>query len=173
MYHLPEWQTSESILKSSLWIKYDEPRAFTLFWSHMKIWNIHFYFTPALDNDMFDWSFCIIFQLRLYHLPISNTGCTSSPKFPIPRGYFSHSIIWEKGHFILWETGNSILCERFYPLEIGPLILWDSGHPLVNGTWETGHAILWESDHLSSGKHLVGIGNLGDGFHVFEFKKAV
>ena len=32
-----------------------------------------------------------------------------------------------------------------YPLGIGPLILWDSGHPLGNGTWETGHAILWES----------------------------
>ena len=75
-----------------------------------------------------------------------------------------HSILWEKGHFILWEMGNSILWQRFYPLGIGPLILWDSGHPLGNGTWGTGHALPWESDHLFSGKNPLGIGNLGDGF---------
>ena len=51
-----------------------------------------------------------------------------------------------------------------HPLGIGPLILWESGHHLGNGTWETGHAILWESDHLSSGKHPLGIGYLGDRF---------
>ena len=28
--------------------------------------------------------------------------------------------------------------------------------------WETGHTILWDSDHLSSGKFPLGIGNLGD-----------
>ena len=30
--------------------------------------------------------------------------------------------------------------------------------------WETDHAILWDSDHLSSGKHPLGIVNLGIGF---------
>ena len=55
-----------------------------------------------------------------------------------------------------------------YPLGIGPLIIWDplvlwnSGHPLGNGTWETGNAILWDSDHFSCGKHPLGIGNLWD-----------
>ena len=43
-----------------------------------------------------------------------------------------------------------------YPLGIGPLILWESGHG------KRGHAILWESGHLSSGKYSLGIGNLGD-----------
>ena len=68
----------------------------------------------------------------------------------------------EKGHFILLETGHSTRWERFFPLGIGPLILWDSRHPLGNGTWETGHAIFLDSDHLSSGKYPLGIGNLGD-----------
>ena len=48
------------------------------------------------------------------------------------------SILWEKGHFFLWETGNSILWERFYPLGIGPLILWESDH-LITGIRD----ILW------------------------------
>ena len=57
----------------------------------------------------------------------------------------------EKGHFILWETGHSTLWERFFPLGIGPLILWESDH-LSSGIrdihWETGHR-KW--DTLSSG----------------------
>ena len=44
----------------------------------------------------------------------------------------------------------------FFPLGIGPLILWESGHPAGNGTWETGDAILLDSGHLSSGKHSLG-----------------
>ena len=85
-----------------------------------------------------------------------------------------HFIVWESDHLpsgnrtayhlgsgtFSWETGHSILLERFYPMGIGPLILWDSGHPLRNGTWETGHAIPWESDHLFSGKYPLGIGPL-------------
>ena len=137
-------------------------------------------------------------------------GCTSSPKFPIPRGIRTFYclgirtfyclgivplILWESNHlssgirdiflgigtfyplgtilssgndFILWESDHLSSGKRTtYPLGNGPIILWDSGHPLGNGTWETGHAILWESDHLSSGKHLLGIGNLGDGFRWF------
>ena len=38
-----------------------------------------------------------------------------------------------------------------YPLGIGPLILWDSGHSLGNGTRYPP-----DSDHLSSGKTLFG-----------------
>ena len=101
-----------------------------------------------------------------------------------------HSILWEKGHFILWETVNSILWElreilssgnrTTCPLGIGPLILWDSGHPMGFGTssgirdilWDSGHAlgfgtssgiqdILWDSGHplgfgTSSGKRDLG-----------------
>ena len=66
-------------------------------------------------------------------------------------------------NFILWELDHlSSVNRTTYPLGIGPLILWDSGHPLVNKTWEMGYAILWDSDHLSSGKHPPGIGNVGD-----------
>ena len=80
-----------------------------------------------------------------------------------------HSLLWEKGHFILWKrenlsSGNDfILWESdqlssgnwtTYPLGIGPVISWDLGYPLENGTWETGRAILWDSDHLYSGKTL-------------------
>ena len=43
--------------------------------------------------------------------------------------------------------------------------LWESDH-LSSGIWdilwETGHAILCDSNHLTSGKHPLGIGNLGD-----------
>ena len=46
------------------------------------------------------------------------------------------------------SSGNDfILWERFYPLGIGPLILWDSGHSLRNGTrypLGIGPLILWE-----------------------------
>ena len=70
----------------------------------------------------------------------------------------------EQGHFILWETGHSTPWERFftlgigtpYPLGIGPLILWDSGHPLGNGTRYPlgfGPLILWET---SSGNREFG-----------------
>ena len=48
------------------------------------------------------------------------------------------------GPNILWETDH-------LSSGIGPLILWDSGHPLGHGTWETEHAILLDSDHTSSG----------------------
>ena len=37
-------------------------------------------------------------------------------------------MLWEMQHFNLSETGNSILWERFFPLGIGPLILWESDH---------------------------------------------
>ena len=57
---------------------------------------------------------------------------------------------------LVGETGH-------YALGIGTFYcLWDSGHPLGNGTWEMGHAILWDSDHLSSGKYPLGMGNLED-----------
>ena len=99
--------------------------------------------------------------------------------FKMFQGRRDISIILETGHFYylgngtfyalgegtLYSLGNG----KFYPLEtilssgnwdtyplgIGPLILWDSGHPLGIGTWETGHSILWESDHLSSGKREI------------------
>ena len=58
----------------------------------------------------------------------------------------------------IFSSGN----RTNYPLEIDPLIPWVSGHPLGKGTWEIGHAIPWDWDHLSSGKHPLGIGNLGD-----------
>ena len=57
-----------------------------------------------------------------------------------------------------------------YPLVNGPIILWDSGHPLENGTWETGHAILWESDHLSSGNHPLGSGIWEMDFDCFQLQ---
>ena len=66
-----------------------------------------------------------------------------------------HSILWEKEHFILWETKNPILWERFYPLAIGPRILWESDH-LSSGIrdilWETGHG---KRDTLSSGNQTT------------------
>ena len=67
-----------------------------------------------------------------------------------------------------------------YPLGIGPLIIWESGHFLGNGTFYplgtilssgnqttyslgVGPRILWESDHLSSGIRDIlcetGLGN--------------
>ena len=56
--------------------------------------------------------------------------------FVILLFYFYNDIVKATENFILWE--------RFYSLGIGPLILWDSGHPL-------------------------GIENLGDGFQPFMF----
>ena len=43
------------------------------------------------------------------------------------------SILCEKEHFIPWETGHSILWDGCYSLAIGPLIVWDPGHPLGYG----------------------------------------
>ena len=77
------------------------------------------------------------------------------------------NISGKKGHFMLWETGHSTLWERFSPLGIGPIILWETDQlsfGIRDILWETGHAILWDSDYLSSGKHSLGIGNLGIGF---------
>ena len=44
-----------------------------------------------------------------------------------------------------------------YPLGIGPLIIWESGHFLGNGTFlSSGNDfILWESGHLSSGNRTT------------------
>ena len=66
-------------------------------------------------------------------------GQLETGHFKMFQGRRDISVIWETGHSILWEKGNFIL-------------------------WETGNSILWESDHLSSGKHTLGIGNFGDGF---------
>ena len=79
--------------------------------------------------------------------------------------YLGNGTFYALGEGTLYSLGNgkfyplgTILSSGnrdTYPLGIGPLILWDSGHPLGNGTWETGHSILWESDHLSSGKREI------------------
>ena len=62
----------------------------------------------------------------------------------------------EKGHFILWKRDILPFWNDFF--------LWESDH-LSSGIrdilWETGHV---KRDHLSSGKHPLGIGNLVIGF---------
>ena len=76
-------------------------------------------------------------------LHICSTGCTSSPKFPIPRGCFPED---------KWSESQRIACP--ISQRIGPLILWDSGHPLGNGTLDT-----W--DTLSSGiRTIYPLGNI-------------
>ena len=42
------------------------------------------------------------------------------------------------------------------------------GRRYISIIWETGHSIIWESDHLSTEKHPLGIGNLRDGFQPFK-----
>ena len=74
-----------------------------------------------------------------------------------------NSILWERGHFILWDMGNSSLRERFHPLGIGPLILWESDH-LFSGIqdilWGTGHG---KQDRLSSRIRTTNpLGNIGN-----------
>ena len=93
-----------------------------------------------------------------------------SPKFPIPRGCFPEH---------KWPESQRIACpvsrvpfprgcpesKRISgPIPRGkvlrfPVDNWfDSRFPIRNILWETGHAILWDSDHLSYGKHPLGIG---------------
>ena len=91
--------------------------------------------------------------------------------FPGKRDILSSGndfILWESGHLSSGnrttyplgfgtssgkrDMGNGTL----YPLGIGPLILWETGNSIL---WESGKG---ESVFNPSGKHPLGIGNLGD-----------
>ena len=61
-------------------------------------------------------------------------------------------ILPSRNDFILWESDNlSSGNGTTFPLGMGPLILWDSGHSLGNGT----HSGIRTT-------YPLGIGNLGD-----------
>ena len=93
---------------------------------------------------------------------------------------------WETGHFTMFQGRRDTLLSGKQeilpsgnrttdPLGIGPLFIWDSGHPPGKGTWETdtlsseirtryplrfGQLIIWESSSGNwefGGRVLTGI----------------
>ena len=144
------------------------------------IWNIW------KNLGLLNWTCYIVWQIEYHdksftndkylHLYIWGKGTIGNGTFQNVSGetghfyYLGNGTFYSLGEGTLYSLGN----RKFYPLGMilssgnwttyplgsRPIILWDSGPPLGNGTgYPLGIGL-----HLSSGKHTLGIGNLGDGF---------
>ena len=144
-------------------------------------------YSHAIDSPQF-WIFpwisittnncCSLFFFLFRWQRSKNTSSTSTKK-NICIYIVWEKVQWETGHFKMFQGRRDTLFSGkrdILPSGNDFFFLWESDH-LSSGnqttytlgfwtssSWETGHAILLDSDHLSSGKHYLGIGNLGIGF---------